>query len=243
MGPISFIIGYIGRTQGGHIYKCITEYTSKFPSESVPVSFRKDSTVISMRVINFLIERFIPSSNRKSMKLKFKCLHEELRRICTENATVSNGPTKDTDSVNTDDKDVSEQDIIAELISQFEGIMEEPTINEFNKIVTSISNRMLFNQTVAVSKNNDGTLEVIMKDMFAEKPNKDYIFAREYLIRVVDVDRLLNKLHDKGIIADIDGDMLTVDDTDFFIDALSYKLMKISERNRENDTGSMSIET
>lgn len=245
IGPISFIANFATHPRSGHLYNYIAKLTIKFPSDIAPVRFSKKSTVVSMRIINSVIDHFVLPGNRKAAKLKFKHLHEELQRLCTENATVSSPPepANDVDSTITDDEDDSERDIMMELTSLIEEAMEEPTINEFNRIVSSISNNVLFNQTVAVSKNDDGTLEVIMKDLSPENTDKDYIFAREYLIRVADVDRLIDKLHNKGIIADINGDALTVDDTDFFIDALSYKLMKISERNKENDTNSVSTES
>lgn len=234
IGPVMFIANFTGIRKGGHLYNYVEALTIKMTSDTAPVSFYKKSSVISMRVINCIIDRFVPSDNRKAIKLKVKKLHEELQRICTENTTVSSQPAQmnDTDSTITDDKDESGQDIMMELSSLFEEAMEEPTINEFNRIVSSITNNVLFKQTVAVSKNDDGTLEVIMRDLSPENTDKDYIFARKYLIRVADVDLVIDKLRDKGIIANINGDALAVDDIDFFIDALSYKLMKISERNK-----------
>lgn len=242
IGPVNFIASFTGIRKGGHLYNYVETLRYKYPSEIADAKFNKKSIVVSMRVINLMIDRFAPPGSRKTMKLKFKNLHEELQRLCTESATVSS-PANDADSTITDDEDESEQDIMVELTSLIEEAMEEPAINEFNRIVSSISNNVLFNQTVAICKNDDGTLEVIMRDLSPENTDRNYIFTGEYLIRVADVDRLIDKLHNKGIIADINGDALTVDDTDFFIDALSYKLMKISERNRENDTNSVSTES
>ena len=244
IGTLKFITTFIGRKTDGNIYKNVMKYINRYPSESMPVCFHKKSSVLSKRVINYMIGKYVPQDNQKDIKLKVKKLYEELQRICTENATVS--PANDAISVITDNdnEDASEHDTIMELTSLFEEAMEEPTIDELNRIVASITDNLLLNQTVAVCKNNDDTLEVLMKDITPNiPPNKNCIFAGEYLIRAVEVYRLLDKLHGKGIIADINGDTLTVDDTDFFIDALSYKLMKISERNKANDTNSVSTES
>ena len=242
IGTLKFITTFIGRKTDGNVYKNVMKYINRYPSESMPTCFHKKSIVMSMHVINYIIGKYVPQDNKKDIKLKVKKLQEALQRICTENTTVS--PANDAKSVITDDEDESEHDTIMKLTSLFEEAMEEPTIDELNRIVASITDNLLLNQTVAVCKNNDDTLEVLMKDITPNiPPNKNCIFAGEYLIRAVEVYRLLDKLHGKGIIADINGDTLTVDDTDFFIDALSYKLMKISERNKANDTNSVSTES
>lgn len=248
IGPCLFIIKFLGLKSSGSFYAQLNaafklyahDYCYCTASGFVHIT---KARLISMRVINYLIMRLVPLDKRKDISLKVKKLHEELQRICTENVTVSTLAVNDTDSAITNDEDASEHNTIVELVSLFEEAMEEHTINEFNRIIADITNNILFNQTVAVCKNDDDTLEVIMRDLSPENIDKEYIFAKEYLIRVADVDRLIDKLHNKGIITDINGDTLTVDDVDFFIDALSYKLMKISERNKENDAASVSTES
>lgn len=245
IGSKKFILKFIGINNSKlKSYGHITRSTNTFPSEIATVRFGISTILImSMRVIDHIIEQLITPDNQEAIKLKVRMLHEELSQICTENATVSPEPVNDSVSAITDDKSISECDTMRELIYLIEGNMEEPTVNEFNRIVASIADNILFNQTVAISKNDDDTLNVIMKDISSENLDEDYIFSNKYLIRAVEVYRLLDKLHDKGIISNINGDTLTVDDTEFFIDALSYKLMKISERNRESNIDSISVES
>ena len=103
-----------------------------------------------------------------------------------------------------------------------------------------IDKDLIDNYIVAVSKNEDETLTVETLNVDDDLADKEYLFSKEFYVSINNVDNLLTKLHEKDIITEMDEETITVDDTDFFISAFSYKLLKISDKNKENDIESAS---
>ena len=104
-----------------------------------------------------------------------------------------------------------------------------------------IDKELIDNYIVTVSKNDDDSLTVETLNADDELSEQNYIFSKEFYVSINDVDKLLIKLNDKKIISSMDEETITVDDTDYFISAFAYKLLKISDKNKANDIESASV--
>lgn len=241
IGPMKFIADLIGAKEHRY-YNIFTDLSRKHPNE---VFNGRAGTITSARLalpslINLAINQCINKHYAPtSAKSRFNRLYGEISRCCSFNGSSE---TIDVDtSVSLQRLEALEQ-TVERLISIIDRLLEihpEVSIDESE----FIDKDLIDNYIIAVSKNEDGTLVVETLNPDDDLTDKDLLFSKEFYVSINDVDNLLTKLHDKEIILQIDEETITVDDTDFFISAFSYKLSKISDKNKENDIESTSTST
>lgn len=192
--------------------------------------------VCSQRIINMAIDQCIEKNIAPSdAKTRFNKLYKEVYRFCSSD---SSSATTDDTSDSLRRIETLEQTIerLTNIIARLLEIHPEVSFDE----PVVIDKELIDNYIVTVLKNEDGKLLVETLNADVDLTDKDPLFSKEFYVSINDVDNLLTKLRDKEIITSMDEDAISVDDADFFISAFSYKLSKISDKNKDNDIESTS---
>lgn len=228
-------------------YTRVTEISPRYPSAEyyiVSVGIATRSRLCSQRLINEAIDQCIERRLAPpDAKARFNKLYKELHQFCLSsgsNATAMVDADNDT-SVSLRRIEALEQ-TVARLTRIIDRLLEEhPEITIDEPVI--VDKALIDNYIVAVCKNEDGSLIVETLDPDDDLTDKDPLFSKEFYVSINDVDNLLTKLHDKEIVTSINEETITVDDADFFISAFSYKLSKISDKNKESEVESTSAST
>ena len=247
-GPISAIaeiVGVSGPTLNHHIIKISSRYP---PAEcyAANVGTSTHSRLCSLRIINAVIDRCIERQlTTPGVKTRFNKLYKEVRKFCSPNdSRATSTATIDVDDNNGKTSDslqrieALEQTVkrLTHIIDRIVEAHPEITLDE----PAVVDKELIDNYMVVVCKNEDGSLAVETLSPDDDLTDKDPLFSKEFYVSINDVDNLLTKLRDKKIITSQDEETIIVDDADFFVSAFSYKLSKISDKNKESEVESTS---